>query len=619
MEHEKVNVKENVHSSQPFRFKPGPAANTYTPLSPVVQHYRNLGNQAVQRMLETRTLQAKLKIGQPNDRYEREADRVADQVMRMPEPGIQRQSTCPECMEEEEEEEIAQAKLVHNKAPPETTGFHGQLRSLKGGGQPLPGSTRSFFESRLGCDFSDVRLHNNRGAADSARTLNAQAYTVGTDIVFAQGQYQPGTPPGRRLLAHELVHTIQQRKSRQQGGELNLQRQEEGSGEPPGLPEVPNMLTIDLLDPLNSSLRISGFSLPSPRDIMNGLSYLRGLGRPQIDVPGINWPSTGLSQEQLRLAACRAAPILCQTPQPPQPGGGRLRLRFPGTLTLPRVRMPRLVYVAYENIDHFVYNRADIPDRHRGLLDRSATDMIDHPNYFTSLVGHTDTHGGRRHNQRLSERRARAVRNYLVGRAVPREQITSVRGVGETQPRFSDDQTNWLSAARNRRVEMNIKRVSWEISFIPRLTIPAPRLTIPGPMPAAALVEDQRVAVLPAERAMFNNLRSFMSNVTQRIRAFIERRPEGTGLMTSDNENIISLLDLLTQLNDDLEDENLFIRFDHAGGGVGGRYTELDDMIHLRPFTNDEERARTASNLIHEYTHRIRDATLENLLRAGMH
>lgn len=85
------------------------------------------------------------------------------------------------------------------------------IESLRGGGQPLPESTRSFFEPRFGHDFSRVRVHHDARAAESARAINARAYTRGRDIVFGAGQYAPGTSSGQRLLAHELTHVIQQR------------------------------------------------------------------------------------------------------------------------------------------------------------------------------------------------------------------------------------------------------------------------------------------------------------------------------------------------------------------------------------------------------------------------
>ena len=78
------------------------------------------------------------------------------------------------------------------------------------GGQPLPASERSFFEPRFGRNFGEVRVHANAHANEAARNVNALAYTMGHDVVFGEGQYQPGTNPGRSLIAHELAHVVQQ-------------------------------------------------------------------------------------------------------------------------------------------------------------------------------------------------------------------------------------------------------------------------------------------------------------------------------------------------------------------------------------------------------------------------
>ena len=82
--------------------------------------------------------------------------------------------------------------------------------AIRSGGNPLDGETRSFMENRFGYDFSNVKIHNDSLAASSARSIQALAYTHGNNIVFNEGQYAPGTTSGRRLLAHELTHTIQQ-------------------------------------------------------------------------------------------------------------------------------------------------------------------------------------------------------------------------------------------------------------------------------------------------------------------------------------------------------------------------------------------------------------------------
>ncbi len=81
----------------------------------------------------------------------------------------------------------------------------------KGGGAPLDQAVRSHMESRLGHDFGDVRVHTDDGAAASAKAVGAQAYTVGTDVVFGSGRYDPGSPAGQKTLAHELTHVVQQK------------------------------------------------------------------------------------------------------------------------------------------------------------------------------------------------------------------------------------------------------------------------------------------------------------------------------------------------------------------------------------------------------------------------
>ena len=163
------------------------------------------GNQYVQRVVTG--IQAKLKIGQPGDIYEQEADRVAEQVMQMPEPQVQRQ------VEPEEEEEI-QTKELHGETSEITQNLETDINTIKSSGQFLPKSSRAFFEPRFGQDFSQVRVHTDTKAAESARAVNAKAFTMGRNIVFGAGQYAPGTSAGKRLLAHELTHVIQQGASR---------------------------------------------------------------------------------------------------------------------------------------------------------------------------------------------------------------------------------------------------------------------------------------------------------------------------------------------------------------------------------------------------------------------
>lgn len=208
-----------------------------SPFNQITNLQQTLGNQAVQQLFKAGKLQAALKIGQPNDVYEQEADRVADQVMRMPDAAIQIQNnsssiqrTCAPCSQEyaaaaQEQRVVNPANLCPKCAAegekpkiqlkPEPSTDTGSLVpdnfvSSLGAGQPLDRTTRDYFEPRFGADFSNVRVHANQMAAESANSINALAYTLGNNVAFGTGQYQPQTIQGKRLLAHELTHVVQQ-------------------------------------------------------------------------------------------------------------------------------------------------------------------------------------------------------------------------------------------------------------------------------------------------------------------------------------------------------------------------------------------------------------------------
>jgi outer membrane protein OmpA-like peptidoglycan-associated protein len=170
----------------------------------------------------TDILQTKLTINQPGDIFEQEADRVADAVMSggptrtdLPIGGraiasVQKNcacgGTCEDCQRN--------ADVVHRLNGSPKVGVDNVPRIvdevLQSSGQPLEDSTRMSMESSLGADFSGVRVHNDERAGDSASAINALAYTVGRNVVFGKGQFAPGTQSGRHLLAHELVHVVQQ-------------------------------------------------------------------------------------------------------------------------------------------------------------------------------------------------------------------------------------------------------------------------------------------------------------------------------------------------------------------------------------------------------------------------
>lgn len=159
-------------------------------------------------------IQRKPTISSPGDPFEREADEVTDKVMRVAEPApnssvpaaIQRK--CAEC--EEEEKKTIQTKPAPSAHTGAAVDSGAAVRAAERGGVPLPREVRSYFEPRFGHDFSRVRVHADSDAADGARAVRARAYTVGRDIVFGSGEYAPATMEGKRLLAHELTHVVQQ-------------------------------------------------------------------------------------------------------------------------------------------------------------------------------------------------------------------------------------------------------------------------------------------------------------------------------------------------------------------------------------------------------------------------
>ncbi len=154
-------------------------------------------------------IQTKLAINEPGDEYEQEADWIAEQVV------------------------AASAHHFVSGAPPHIQRFAGQAagtaeaapasvdQALASPGRPLEPVLRQDMEQRFGYDFSLVRVHSGAAAEQSAREVNAHAYTVGHNIVFDAGRYAQGTHEGRRLIAHELAHTIQQSSV---GSSMALQR-----------------------------------------------------------------------------------------------------------------------------------------------------------------------------------------------------------------------------------------------------------------------------------------------------------------------------------------------------------------------------------------------------------
>ncbi|HEV2447478.1 MAG TPA: DUF4157 domain-containing protein, partial [Candidatus Sulfopaludibacter sp.] len=182
---------------------------------------------------------ARLGIGAVNDPLEAQADRAAEQVLRMPDPGRSRGAGASNTPGQPRQ-------LAAQEAA-------GEPRSSAGGS--LDPGVRSFFEPRFGFDFSRVRVFSDEKAAESARSIGALAYTAGSNIVFGGGRYQPGTRDGRRLLAHELTHVVQQGGAggqsvpaiqRDTPGQQGAQTQQTGPGSQAGPLSITRQFTPDV-------------------------------------------------------------------------------------------------------------------------------------------------------------------------------------------------------------------------------------------------------------------------------------------------------------------------------------------------------------------------------------
>jgi Domain of unknown function (DUF4157) len=171
-------------------------------------------------------IQTKLSVGAVDDPFEQEADAMADRVMRMTETSfIQRK--CAACEHEEEKihrkiTPFIQKQSIGSAGGQASDSVSNQIENSRGEGSRMSENTLSFMESRFGANFSNVKIHTDSNAVQMSRELNAQAFTVGSDIYFNSGKYAPDSDSGKYLLAHELTHTVQQ------GGEIERKIQKMG-------------------------------------------------------------------------------------------------------------------------------------------------------------------------------------------------------------------------------------------------------------------------------------------------------------------------------------------------------------------------------------------------------
>ncbi|MFA6282863.1 MAG: DUF4157 domain-containing protein [Desulfurivibrionaceae bacterium] len=161
-------------------------------------------------------LQTKLRIGPANDRYEQEADRMAERVLSMPANAAAPPNGAATPAIQQKVLATAITPLVRRQPASDGAGrsasaeVTNKIGASRGLGSPMPEGLQQYMGSRFGADFSGVRIHTGANADTLNRSLKAQAFTVGSDVYFAQGRYNPDSHDGKRLVAHELTHVVQQ-------------------------------------------------------------------------------------------------------------------------------------------------------------------------------------------------------------------------------------------------------------------------------------------------------------------------------------------------------------------------------------------------------------------------
>jgi Domain of unknown function (DUF4157) len=191
-------------------------------------------------------VQTKLAVSKPADPLEKEADRTAEHVMRMPAARAQRAVAAGSPVQHAADPS-AQVQRFGEGTPTVASDSKGEIVRASTGGETLPGSVRSFMEPRLGADLGDVRVHADESAASLSNHLSARAFTHRNHVFFARGQYQPETESGRHLIAHELTHTVQQGATTRRSATPELQRTP-SVPTPAAAPQVQRFGLDDILD-----------------------------------------------------------------------------------------------------------------------------------------------------------------------------------------------------------------------------------------------------------------------------------------------------------------------------------------------------------------------------------
>lgn len=187
----------------------------YNPLDPATSRFlqTTYGNRATLRHQRSQH-PGPHRVSRPGDLSEQQAAKVANQIMQSTDGGGERSTSGASLSYAPEPQPMPAPPVApqQQNTAPERSDIRSPTLAGQTGGSPLKDSSRAFFEPRFGRDFSGVRIHQDARSATAASSLNARAFTVGDNIYFGQGEYASETAAGRKLLAHELTHVVQQRQ-----------------------------------------------------------------------------------------------------------------------------------------------------------------------------------------------------------------------------------------------------------------------------------------------------------------------------------------------------------------------------------------------------------------------
>ncbi|WP_424094747.1 DUF4157 domain-containing protein [Moorena producens] len=207
------DLSRQVHRSQ------DPLLSSVSPISgqPIqrMPMFRGLSHELMGNWQQGNPVQAKLTIGEAGDKYEQEADRVASEVVDRINAPVSSQTTQPDSIQAQgQQDELMRKPMVQLQsieggmaATPE---LESSIQQAKGSGMPIAQSIRKPMEQSFGADFSGVRVHNDTQSDQLNQSIQARAFTTGKDIFFRQGEYNPRSQEGKKLIAHELTHVVQQ-------------------------------------------------------------------------------------------------------------------------------------------------------------------------------------------------------------------------------------------------------------------------------------------------------------------------------------------------------------------------------------------------------------------------